>query len=125
MLAHLISEANTGLIKTLSIVLQCNFKWNGRGIGEFIIIIIMLLSKVTYNKYICQKKEKQYIAVEYSKDVHRTKSKALTIASLTHFLCTTKIARIRRYTMLSTIFKHEDVQRTISLYIKCREVQLQ
>ena len=23
----------------------------------------MLLSKVTYNKYICQKKEKQYIAV--------------------------------------------------------------
>ena len=65
MLAHLISEANTGLIKTLSIVLQCNFKWNGRGRGEFIIIIIiMLLSEVTYNKYICQKKEKQYIAVD-------------------------------------------------------------
>ena len=41
----------------------------------------------TYNKSICQKKEKQqYIAVSsrYSKDVHRTKYQALTITRLTH-----------------------------------------
>ena len=58
-----------------------------------------LLSKVTYNKYIYQKKEKQ----QY-KDVHRTKCQAQTITRLTHSLYTTKIARIRCYTMLSTIF---------------------
>ena len=35
----------------------------------------MLLSKATYCKYICQKKEKQYITVGA---VHRTKCQALT-----------------------------------------------
>ena len=39
---------------------------------------------------------------------------ALTIARLNHSLYTTKIARIRFYTMLSTIFKFKDVQHTIS-----------
>ena len=37
-----------------------------------------------------------------SKDVHRTKCQALTIAGLTHSLYTTQMARIRRYTMLSS-----------------------
>ena len=36
----------------------------------------------------------------YSKDGHRTKCKALTIARLTHSPYTTKIARIRCYMML-------------------------
>ena len=42
---------------------------------------VYLLSPVTYNKSICQKKEKQqYIYIcGYSKDVHRTKCQALTI----------------------------------------------
>ena len=77
----------------------------------------MLLSKVTYNKYICQKKEKQYIARyrRYSKDVHRTECQEPSITRLTHSLYTTKIARIIRYTMLSTIFKCQDVQHTLSV----------
>jgi hypothetical protein len=58
----------------------------------------------------------------YSKDVHRTKCQELTIARLTHSLYTTKIARIRRDIMLSTIFKCTDVQYTISEYIKCQDV---
>ena len=39
----------------------------------------------------------------YSKDVHRNKCQARTIARLALSLYSTKIARIRRYTMLSTI----------------------
>ena len=50
----------------------------------------MLLFKVTYNKYICRKKEKQ----QYS--------------------AVTKIARMRGYTMLSTIFKCQEVPHTLS-----------
>ena len=45
----------------------------------------------------------------YSTDVHRTKCKALTITRLTHSPYTTKIARIRCYTMLSTIFNCKDL----------------
>ena len=44
-----------------------------------------------------------------SKDVHRTKYRAFTITRLTHFLYTAKIARIRYYTMPSTICKCKDV----------------
>ena len=47
----------------------------------------------------------------YSK--YRTKCPSLTIARLTHSLYTTKMARIRCYTMLSTILS-KDVQHTIS-----------
>ena len=55
-----------------------------------------LLSKATYNKSICRQKEKQqYNPCRYSKDVHRTKCKALTITRLTHSPYTTKIARVR------------------------------
>ena len=54
---------------------------------------------------------------QYSKDIHRTKCQALTITRLTHSPLTTKIARTRRHTMLSTIcnnvFKCQDVQHTI------------
>ena len=50
----------------------------------------------------------------YNKEVHRSKCQALTIA---------RIARIRRYKMLSTIFKCKDIQHTISAYIKCQDVQ--
>ena len=39
----------------------------------------------------------------YSKDVHRTKCQARTIARLTRSLYSTKMARIRCYTMLRTI----------------------
>ena len=39
----------------------------------------------------------------YSRDVHRTKCQALTIARLTHSRYTRKIARIRRYTILDNI----------------------
>ena len=49
----------------------------------------------------------------YSKDVHRTECQALTITRLTHHLYTTKIARIKCYTMLSTTFKCQDVQHTM------------
>ena len=49
------------------------------------------LSKATYDKYICQKKEKQYM-YRYSKDVH-SECQALTMA------------RLRCYAMLATIFK--------------------
>ena len=52
----------------------------------------MVLSKETYNKYICQKKEKH--CCQYSKDVHRTKGKALTIARLIHSPYTARTARI-------------------------------
>ena len=61
----------------------------------------MLLSKATNNKYICQKKEKQYISVGTVKMFietvfHRNcKCQAFTIARLTLSLYTTKIARIR------------------------------
>ena len=58
----------------------------------------MLLSLETYNNFIGQKKEK----LQYAS---RTKCQALTIARLTHSPYATKIARIRCYTMLSTIFK--------------------
>ena len=57
------------------------------------------LSKVTYNKYICQKKEAIY-RFQYSKDVHRNRCQAFTIVRLP----IPKLARIRRYTMLSTIY---------------------
>ena len=50
----------------------------------------------------------------YSKEVHRTKCKALTIARLTHTLYTTKMARIRCYTMLGTIFKCQDIEQISS-----------
>ena len=61
----------------------------------------------------------------YSEDVHRTECQALTIARLTHSSYTTKIARIRCYnaTMLRTAFNCQDVQHTISVYIKCWDVQ--
>ena len=54
----------------------------------------------------------------YIKDVHRNKCQALTITRLTHSPFTTEIARIRRYTILSTIFKCQGVQHTISAHIK-------
>ena len=54
---------------------------------------------------ICQKKDKTTIYRCWcSKDVHRTKCQALSIVRLTHSLYTTKLARIRCYTMLSNIF---------------------
>ena len=62
----------------------------------------MLLSKETYNNYICQKKASTIYSCRCSKHVHRTKCQALTIARLTHSLYATKTARIRRYTMLKT-----------------------
>ena len=58
----------------------------------------MLSSKALYNKYIGQKKEKQYIAVGTVRMFIETST------SLTHSPYTTKIARMRRYMMLSTIF---------------------
>ena len=39
------------------------------------------------------------------------------------FPYTTEIARMRRYTMLSNIFKCQDVRHTISVYIKCQDVR--
>ena len=50
-----------------------------------------------------------------SKDVHRTKCKVLTITRLTHSQYITKIARIRCYIMLGTIFKCKDVQDTAGI----------
>ena len=55
----------------------------------------------------------------YSKDVQRTKSPVLMIARLIHSLYTTKVARLRCYKMLSTIFKCYDVQHTISATEGC------
>ena len=52
-----------------------------------------------------------------------TKKLALTISRLTHSPYATKIARIKRYTMLSTIFKCQDVPHTISVCVKCQDVQ--
>ena len=54
------------------------------------------LSKATYNKYICQKKEKTTIqCCRYSTYVHRNKCQALTMVRLTYSLYTTKKASIR------------------------------
>ena len=44
------------------------------------------------------------------------------LTRLTHYPYTVKIARIRYDTMISSIFKCEDVH-TISVYIKCQGVQ--
>ena len=75
-----------------------------------------VLSKATYSKYICQKKENNIVVTcRYSKDVDRTKCQALTIVRITPSLYTTKRARIRCYTMLSIIFKCQDVQHAISV----------
>ena len=65
--------------------------------------MFFLLSKEIHNKDMYQKKEKQqYIRCRYTKDVHRTKWQALTIARLNLSPYTTKIERIRRDTLLST-----------------------
>ena len=97
----------------------CSWMVGGGG-GEYIHIKQTLLSKATYNKYICQKKGKQqYIRCRYSKGAHRTKCQALTITRLTHSPATSKIDRIRCYT-LWTIFKCQVVQHTISAYIQCQ-----
>ena len=70
---------------------------------QFMCFSQTLLSKVIHYKYICQKKEELYIySCRYSKDIHRNKCRA--IARLTRSLYTTEKARIRRYTILSTIF---------------------
>ena len=61
----------------------------------------MLLSKVTYSEYICQKTT--IYLCRYRKAVHRTTCQALTITRFSHSPYTTEIARIRFYTMLSTI----------------------
>ena len=84
----------------------------------FCMIYILAFSRCFYQKRLSishQKKETKIYRSSYSKDVHRNKYQAYTIATLTHFLYTTKIARIRRYMMLSTIFKCQDVQHTIGL----------
>ena len=47
----------------------------------------------------------------------------IKIARLTHAPYTTMIARIRLYTMLSTIFKCLDVQDTINAYVKFQGIQ--
>ena len=48
-----------------------------------IIFTCRAFSRHFYNQYICQKKVKHYGYCGYSKDVHRTKCKALTITRLT------------------------------------------
>ena len=57
----------------------------------------------------------------YIKDVHRTKSQALTIAIPSPY--TTKIARIRRYTIISTILTCQGVEHTISKRLVFRRVR--
>ena len=54
--------------------------------------------------------------------IETSKCQALTIARLTHSPYTTKTARIRCYTMQSTIFKRKDIQHAIMVYIKCKDV---
>ena len=61
-----------------------------------------------------EERETIYLCL-YSKNVHRTKCQALTIAKLTHSPYTTKIARKRCYIMLSTIFKCQGVQCTLGV----------
>ena len=57
-----------------------------------------------------------------SKDVHRTKYQVLTIVRLTHSQYTTKIARMRCYTMTSTILS---AVHGVQTYSKCvREIYL-
>ena len=60
---------------------------------------------------------------QYIKDVHRTKSQALTFARLTPSPYTTKIARIRRYTIISTILTFQGVEHTISKRLVFRRVR--
>ena len=40
------------------------------------------LSRAAHNEYVCQKKETTIYRCRYSKDVHRTKRQALTMASM-------------------------------------------
>ena len=84
---------------------------------------------MSYNKSICQKKEKQqYIAVGAVRLEPSDQEPPITITRLTRSACTTEIARISRYTVLSTVLKCQDVQHTISvkeglsLYILSREI---
>ena len=69
--------------------------------------------------HLSEEREKTIYCCRYSKD----KCQALTIVRLTHSPYTIKITRIGHYTMLSTIFKCQDVQHTISAYIKSQESQ--
>ena len=54
----------------------------------------MLLSKVTYKKYICQRKEEQYIAVGAVKKFVQTKCLEFTIAKVNPFPGYNQIVRI-------------------------------
>ena len=73
--------------------------------------------------HLSEERETTIYCCRYSKDVHRTKCQAPTIARLIHSPYATKIARIRCYTMLSTILKCKVIQHTISVDIKCQDVQ--
>ena len=75
--------------------------------------------------HLSEERETTIYCCRYSKDVHRTKCQAPTIARLIHSPYATKIARIRCYTMLSTILKCKVIQHTISVDIKCQDVQHQ
>ena len=70
-----------------------------------------------------EKRETTIYRCGYSRDIHRTMCQALTITRLTHSPYATKIGRIRCYTMPSTIFKLQDVEHTISVYIECQDVE--
>ena len=74
-----------------------------------------LLSKATDKVHLTEESETRIYLCWYSKDVHRTKCQAIKIARLSHSPYTTHIARVRCYTMLSTIFKCQDVHHTISV----------
>jgi hypothetical protein len=77
----------------------------------------MLLSKDS-NVHFSEERETKIYRCRYNNDVHRNKWQALIIATLTHSLDATKIARRRHYTIICTIIKCKDIQSTIGAY-KC------
>ena len=76
--------------------------------------------------HLSEERETTKYCCRYTKDFQlQTSVKHLQLLRewLIHSLRTTKIARIRGYIMLGTIFKCQVVQHTISVYIKCQDLQ--
>ena len=64
-----------------------------------------LIQSDLWKVHLSEERETTIYRCRYIKDVHRSKCQAPTIARLTPSPYTTKIARIRCYSMQSTIFK--------------------
>ena len=96
--------------------------WRGNGVHIYIQGLSQtLLSNKTYIKYICHRNVKQYNAVGTLRMFIEPSAKHL-LTRLTHSPCATKTARVGCNTMLSTIFKCQDVQHTCTTYVCTKRI---